>query len=423
MKYFIDFSNDSTEKLQNLINSLKKNETLIIKKGKYNIAPIFLKSNMKLLFEKGVILNAIIKDYDLIDTRVAGINMKWYPALINLIDVKNTKIIGSALINGNGKYFYDMYWAEDMKGGMRKEYDKLNLRFIVDYECKRLRGLLIQNSSNILLKDFKILNSGFWNLHILYSKNVVVDNIDIDINIKNSPSTDGIDIDSSHDILIKNSKINTNDDSIAIKSGRDYDGQVTNKPSYNIKIENLTIYKGFGITIGSEISAGVHDVSIKNIKYYNTDCGFRIKSTPQRKGYIKNIYVKNLYMENVKYLFHIYTSWNKDYNNNILPKDYVIKDEYIERLIKEAKGDNTLIKNLYFKNIKHKITNDYKGISRLFNIVGFSDQPIKDIHFKNMDVEVFEEGIISYTKNIKIDNSKISILKEEDLNNDEYDNR
>lgn len=38
------------------------------------------------------------------------------------------------------------------------------------------------------------------------------------------PSTDGIDIDSSTNILVENCEVDCNDDNICIKAGRDADG-------------------------------------------------------------------------------------------------------------------------------------------------------------------------------------------------------
>ena len=75
-------------------------------------------------------------------------------------------------------------------------YDKKNLRFAADYDCKRPKNLLIQKSSNINIEDIILEDSGFWNLHILYSNNIKINNINIISEDEIGPSTDGIDIDS-----------------------------------------------------------------------------------------------------------------------------------------------------------------------------------------------------------------------------------
>ena len=78
-----------------------------------------------------------------IDTRVAGIEMKWPAALINLMDVKSAALTAEGIVNARGKFCWDKYWLT------RKECDKKGLRWIVDYDVKRMRTVLVQNSSDI----------------------------------------------------------------------------------------------------------------------------------------------------------------------------------------------------------------------------------------------------------------------------------
>jgi polygalacturonase len=237
---------------------------------------------MNIIFEDGCILKGTTNenDIDIIDTRVAGIDMPFYAAVLNIISCKNINIKGKGTILGGGRYYYIKYWGIDKKGGYRAIYDKKNLRFAADYDCKRPRNLLIQKSSNINISDIKLEDSGFWNLHILYSNNININNINIISEDPIGPSTDGIDIDSSNNIKITNSIISTNDDGISIKSGRGPDGIRRNIPSYNIKIDNILFNKGYGIAFGSELSAGIYDVDISNITI--------------KKKFLKTVYHKHI---------------------------------------------------------------------------------------------------------------------------------
>ena len=80
------------------------------------------------------------------------------------------------------------------------------------------------------------------------------------------PSTDGIDIDSSHDIDVSHADIDVNDDALCLKSGRDSDGLRVNRPTYNVKIHDSIIHHGAAaITIGSETSGGFHNIEAWNI--------------------------------------------------------------------------------------------------------------------------------------------------------------
>ena len=412
-----------TKELQKLID---ENDELILSEGLYLTGPLFLHTNFKLIFDNAILIATTDEaNYNEIDTRVAGIEMKWYPAIINVIDCNNVTIKGKGIIDGNGPYWYNKYWGNDTLGGMREEYDKKNIRFLCDYDCKRPRNVLIQNSYNIELSNFTSKDSGFWNIHILYSHDVHVNKVCIDSGIPNSPSTDGIDIDSSYDCLIENVISSTNDDSICIKSGRDYDGLRVNRPCHDITIKNSKILKGFGITLGSELSGGIYNINISNIEYINTDCAFRIKSSEQRKGYIKNINVNNLKCLNVKYIFNINLSWNPNYNKLVLPDNLDHYEDYYDVIIKDVDNNisNTTIDDININNVYSRNDKNYNGISRLFHIVGFDNPKINNIYINNLDVKCNEYGLIKNINNLDIKNSNIITNIEIDNNNNEYDNR
>ena len=48
-----------------------------------------------------------------------------------------------ALIDGDGKVFWDSYWA------LRREYDPKGLRWAADYDCKRPRLIQVFDSEKI----------------------------------------------------------------------------------------------------------------------------------------------------------------------------------------------------------------------------------------------------------------------------------
>lgn len=421
-------STDVTILIQNLIDEAAVTKSkIILSKGTYLTGPIYLKSNMEFHFEDGATLLGTTDEstIGLIKTRVAGINCQWYPAILNLIDVESVKVTGNGVIDGSGLYYYDKYWGRDKKGGMRKSYDAQGLRFLCDYDCMRPRNLLVQSSKNVVIQDINSKDSAFWNIHVLYSKDVVIKNVKIKSDYENSPSTDGIDIDSSSSILVEDCIISCNDDSICLKSGRDSDGIKTNIPCHNIEIKNCTILKGFGITIGSELSGGIYDINIHDINFKNTDCGFRIKSSIPRRGYIKDINVTNLNMENVKYVFHIFLNWNPSYSICKLPNDYNSPiSDILNKLIQEVDINipYTCVSNINISNVTSRIEASYQGISRAFNIEGFKEQPIKELKFSNIDLTSKEYGIINYA-DITFNNSRINVLQSEDISNNQYDNR
>ena len=419
-----------TAELQQIIDKAHEDKaTLIITKGKYLTASIFIRSNMNVVLEEGAELIGTTdeKEYPVIDTRIAGIEMKAYPGILNVNDAENVRISGHGTVSGQGRYWWNKYWGEDEKSGYRGEYDAKGLRWAADYDCRRLRNIVVMNSKNVEIKDIISSEPGFWNLHVLHSEHIVIDGVFINAGDKHGPSTDGIDIDSSSDVIVRNCVTNTNDDSICIKSGRDADGYRIGRPCHHVTVENCRILSGFGVTIGSEISGGVHDIFIRNLNFENTDCGFRIKSSHPRRGYIRNIVVSDLKMINVRYPVHICLDWNRGYSICRLPEEYRLKEipEHWKKLTEELPDDipDTLVENVYLKNITASLTPDYTGRSRAFNIEGYEHQPIQNLVMENLTITADEFGIINAVKNQEMKNVRLTIKGSNDKSNDDYDSR
>lgn len=246
---------------------------VVLEEGRYLTGSLFLGSNMEFHMKKGAVLLGTTeeKEYPIMDTRVAGIEMKWPVGILNINDQKKVKVTGEGKIDGQGPFWWDKYWGQDTKGGMRKIYDAKGLRWCADYDCRRPRNPVVMNSESVELSGFESVRSGFWNVHICYSRNVHV--VGLYIHDNSGPSTDGIDIDSSSHVVVERCRVACNDDSICIKSGRDADGLRVNRVCEDVMIQNCEIH---------------------------TDCGFRMKSARPCGGVIEDVLVENLEMVNVK---------------------------------------------------------------------------------------------------------------------------
>ncbi|MBL7743904.1 MAG: glycoside hydrolase family 28 protein, partial [Chitinophagaceae bacterium] len=185
-----DTATVNTKAIQAAIDAcaVKGGGIVAFKPGIYVTGSIFVKSNVHLRIDKGVLIlgSQNFDDYPDVDSRIAGIEMKWPAALINVLDVKNAAVTGEGIVNARGKFCWDKYWA------MRKEYDTKGLRWIVDYDAKRVRTLLVQNSSDVTIKGLTFKNAGFWTVQLLYSTRLTVDGVVIKNNEDgHGPSTDG----------------------------------------------------------------------------------------------------------------------------------------------------------------------------------------------------------------------------------------
>lgn len=368
---------------------------VVFEPGIYLTGALFVGNNVNLTIEKGVTLigSQDINDYKKIYTRVAGIEMNWPAALINIIGKKNAAISGNGVINGRGKVFWDKYW------NMRKEYEAKGLRWIVDYDCERPRGILIAECENVTVRDIVLYQPGFWSLHILYSKQITVDNIIISNNIEgHGPSTDGIDIDSSEYVLIQNSNINCNDDNFCLKAGRDSDGLQVNRPCQYVVIRNCIAGSGGGLfTCGSETSGNIRHIVAYQMKGVNTKCGLRFKSTCQRGGSVEDIHLHNIEMTGVKRPLVVDLNWHPAYSTSKLPEGYNTKKlpEHWTKMLKtvDPKDGTPVFKNITLSNVTAI------GAQVCIDVAGIPTSKVTNFQFNNVYFQGSNAGSISWTKN------------------------
>lgn len=403
-----------------------KQGILIIPKGVYLTGSLFLKSHMELYMEEGAEFKGTRDEsqYPLLPGRVAGIEMEWPAAIININGQTDVRISGMGTVNGQGEYWWNKYWGENQKGGLRREYDAAGLRWAADYDCQRPRNVIVINSEHIKLSGLSSTRSAFWNIHICYSKHVHLDGLNIYDN--HGPSTDGIDIDSCEDVMVENCRVACNDDSICIKSGRDADGLRVNRICRNVTVQNCQVLSGSGVTIGSETSGGVKDIIIRNLNYHGTDCGFRMKSAATRGGVIEDVLVENLKMTNVKYPFHMNLNWHPAYSYCQIPADY--KGEIpphwrtLTEKVEEQRGIPR-VRNITIRHVVSVNEPDYNGISRAFEVAAFEEKPMEHVILEDIQIEAKEFGRIQAVKDWVWRDVNLTIQGGNDENNDQYDVR
>src|SRR6185369_1752980 len=271
---------NATKAIQQAIDNCAKSGGGIVrfKPGNYVTGALFLKSNVHLRIDTGVILlgSQDDADYPAVWTRVAGIEMKWPAALININEQRNVKISGGGTTDGQGKKWWDKYWK------MRADdYEPRGLRWAVDYDAERVRLMVVWKSSDVTIENLSLKQSGFWTLQVVYSNHATLNGLKISDNA--GPSTDGIDIDSSSQVLVENCDIDNNDDDICLKAGRDYDGLRVNRPTEYVVVRNNIARRGAGVlSFGSETSGGIRHVVAYGNRGVGTAEGIRFKSARTR---------------------------------------------------------------------------------------------------------------------------------------------
>jgi hypothetical protein len=311
-----DGTTDDTKAIQRAIDAAGAagGGTVTLSPGAYVTGALFLKSHVHLRVDSGVTLLGSQDDaaYPRRWTRVAGIEMVWPVALINVDSAIDVKISGRGTIDGRGQKWWDRYWT------LRRAYEPKGLRWASDYDAERVRLMLVSGSSDVTIEGLALRRSGFWTVQLLYSEHVTVDGISIRDN--GGPSTDGVDIDSSRWILVQNTDIDNNDDDICLKSGRDADGLRVNRPTEYVVIRNTLARRGGGVvSFGSETAGGIRHVVALHNRGIGTTEGIRFKSARTRGGVIEDVLVRDVTMDSVPLPFTFTSNWNPSYSYATLP--------------------------------------------------------------------------------------------------------
>jgi len=233
--------------------------TVMIPAGVFQSGSIFLKSGVALYLAEGAVLKGSerITDYPWRKTRVEGHFEDWRMALVNAQEIDQLRISGPGTLNGSGKIYWQAFWQR------RKENPQCT-----NLEVQRPRLLFIDRCHDVQIQGISLLNSGFWNLHLYRCSDVLVDGVHIDAPYApiHAASSDGIDVDSSRDVTIRNCHIAVDDDCVALKGSKGplADHDADSPPVENILVENCEFGHGNGVvTCGSEATV-VRNVTVRN---------------------------------------------------------------------------------------------------------------------------------------------------------------
>jgi polygalacturonase len=395
-----DGSTNSTKAIQQAIDACARagGGKVTFRPGSYVTGALFLKSNVHLRIDVGVTLlgSQDDADYPSIWTRVAGIEMKWPAALVNVNEQRNVKLSGGGTIDGRGKKWWDRYWA------LRKEYEPRGLRWAADYDAERVRLLVVWKSTDVTIENLSLKRAGFWTVQVVYADRVTVDGIKISDN--EGPSTDGVDIDSSSHVLVENCDIDNNDDDICLKSGRDADGLRVNRPTEYVVVRNNITRRGGGVlSFGSETSGGIRHVVAYHNRGIGTKEGIRFKSAKTRGGYIEDVLIRDIKMENVPLPFTFTLNWNPSYSYATIPKDVKeIPPHWIALTTPVTPPARGLCE---FRNITIEDV-EIVGAKQIFSASGMPEKPITNVQWVNVTAQGEAAGLIEHARDWTMKNVK-----------------
>lgn len=325
----------NTEAIQATIDNLAEQGggKVVVPDGIWFTGPIVLKDNIELnLSNHAMILFSPDQSlYPLTEIIFEGLNTWRLQSPISARGVKNVAITGGGVIDGSGdawrmvkqskvtesawkklvasggivdgtNWFPTESYYRGQKGATDQNVNE-NMKNKEDFEPIRdfLRPVMvaIHNCDNVLLQGVTFQNSPCWTVHPAICTNLTIDGVTVRCPAY-AQNGDGLDIESCKNVLVINSSIDAGDDAICIKSGKNEDGRKRGIPCENVVVDNCIVFHGHGgFVVGSEMSGGVKNVSVRNCTFSGTDVGLRFKSTRGRGGVVENIFIENITMNNI----------------------------------------------------------------------------------------------------------------------------
>lgn len=305
------FTNDSRPAIQAAIRQAASDGggRVVVPAGDwFSRGPIQLESRIDLHLAEGATLlfSPEARQYlPVVLTRWEGTEVRTYSPLIRAFEVEDVAITGKGTIYGNAESEFIAWWevAEpDVLALRRMGSDGTPVEERVFGEGTHLRPPLIQffRAQRVLLEDYTSKHSPFWVNHLVYSDHVTVRRLRVDSHHFNN---DGIDVDSSRQVLIEDCWFRTGDDSVVVKSGRDRDGREVGRPSENVVVRRNDMGGEDGIALGSEMSGGIRQVYFTDNILRRGSSAIRFKANLDRGGVVEQIRVRNFTVESFTNLF------------------------------------------------------------------------------------------------------------------------
>jgi polygalacturonase len=362
--------------------------TVVVPQGTFVSGAVFLKQGVNLRLEKDAVLKGSqdTNDYPWIDTRIAGFEMKWPAALINADGVKGLEISGPGTLDGSGERWWREYWDT-----RERQEDRSDPHFKV----ARPRLVHIIRSERVVVRDVVMLNPAFWNLQLTYCDGVIVSNLTVRAHNASprAASSDGIDIDSTRNVLITHCDIECDDDAICLKAGRDADGLRVNRPTENVVIRNCRVGNAAGLVVfGSETAGGIRNVKIYDCRA-EQGCGevVRFKTRMGRGGVVEDVLYENIVADGVRDVF----SFNMDaFSNTWVPEQF--------RVAAPAEQGTPVFRNIQVRNLKAR------NCVSAGKLVGLTVSPLRGLTLKNVDIEADIGFTVRHVVGLRFKNVKVN---------------
>lgn len=372
--------------------------------GKWFTGAIHLKSNVNLHMEDGAEIHFSDNPADYLPVvfqRWVGAEVMNYSPLIYAHECENIAVTGRGTLFGNGKRWQKWFRTEQGKSGsMLRIYNDMILKDVPvakrvfgvtggafgDPKHPGLRPSYISpvNCKNILLEGFTISGYGpFWTIHPVYCENVIMRALNIQTT--GGHNADGIDLDSTRNVLVEYCLINTGDDAIAIHTGMNEEGRRIGKPTENVVIRHIeTLRCHGGVVCGSLTSGGIRNVFAHDCTFVGSSRGIRLKSNKARGGTVENIWCRDISMRNIR------------------SQAIVINTVYRAALPAQNQTAYPVFRNINIDNVT------CEGAGTAISMSGSSHSPIENVSISNVSISANEGASFKWVNGLRLNKVKIT---------------
>jgi polygalacturonase len=373
----------------------EKGGRVIVPNGIFLTGPIVLLSGVELYLEDNavIIFTKSREDYPLMDTDFEGIRRIRARSQISADHAENIAITGRGTINGSGHLWrpvkqwkvterqwqallersdhmiesreggvwvpsgtiYEARYAGEVFPGDTESEEKDLEKAAPFYDFYRPVMVSLRHCRKVLIEGVHLQNSAAWNLHPYFCEDLTIRDVEIN-NPYYAQNGDGIDVDFCRRVHIHHCTLQTGDDGICLKSGKDREARKLLKPCEDVLIHDCKVGQSHGgFVIGSEMSRGVRNVLVRDCTFIDSDVGIRFKSALGRGGVVEEIYLRDIQMVNIRKEAVIITM---DYVHNQMdyfdavstssdPEDIPeFKNIYFERCICSDESPGTVVRGL-----------------------------------------------------------------------------
>jgi alpha-L-rhamnosidase len=322
-------------------------------------------------------------------------------ALVNSHGNHRVRIVGPGTLDGHGETFWRTFSRppEESLDGIKVAYHFPQLCFLEDCEQAVVSGVTFKNT-------------GFWNLHLHRCHGARVEDCRFVVpHIFWAPSSDGIDVDSCHDVTIRRCHFSVDDDCIALKGtqGPNAATDSANPPTERVLIQDCTFEKGHGcVNFGSNATI-VRDIRVECCRNLGDMAIIRFKVRPDTPGQVfEHIHVKGI---------EISATADKTWHNGevfIGHPEMTAKPPARGRIVEAMLWHGTKVPPQEPGAIIRDMTiEDVGGTTMGFgNISGNATTAVSDITFRNIDIRLLDPSsahlIAKGVKGLKLENVRVN---------------